>query len=236
MKKAIKTILTIYMLLLLTVTFGINNNNISLLAATNTNSEYVNTVTDLKTTDLMGGVTLYEQKMTSLLNGDSQKTFQEHFVQWVDLKKENDVRIVTWTKQKADNWAASTKLNNGTGLQPTAAAYHIFNYNDGSSFIIPSAAATGTACKFIPTAAVTDPLSRMVAAPASNKATNMGMCLAYIDVNGPKAPNTIVKCDQGSTRANCKVTNPYDIFPVFIDGSNLYLASFGAEAFYNNKK
>ena len=34
MKKAIKTILTIYMLLLLTVTFGINNNNISLLAAT----------------------------------------------------------------------------------------------------------------------------------------------------------------------------------------------------------
>ena len=108
MKKAIKTILTIYMLLLLTVTFGINNNNISLLAATNTNSEYVNTVTDLKTTDLMGGVTLYEQKMTSLLNGDSQKAFQEHFVQWVDLKKENDVRIVTWTKQKADNWAAST--------------------------------------------------------------------------------------------------------------------------------
>ena len=55
MKKAIKTILTIYMLLLLTVTFGINNNNISLLADTNTNSEYVNTVTDLKTTDLMGG-------------------------------------------------------------------------------------------------------------------------------------------------------------------------------------
>ena len=108
MKKAIKTILTIYMLLLLTVTFGINNNNISLLAATNTNSEYVNTVTDLKTTDLMGGVTLYEQKMTSLLNGDSQKAFQEHFVQWVDLKEENDVRIVTWTKQKADNWAAST--------------------------------------------------------------------------------------------------------------------------------
>ncbi len=108
MKKAIKTILTIYMLLLLTVTFGINNNNISLLADTNTNSEYVNTVTDLKTTDLMGGVTLYEQKMTSLLNGDSQKAFQEHFVQWVDLKKENDVRIVTWTKQKADNWAAST--------------------------------------------------------------------------------------------------------------------------------
>ena len=77
-------------------------------AKTNTDSEYVNTITDLKTTNLMGGVTLYEQKMTSLLNGDSQKAFQEHFVQWVDLKKENDVRIVTWTKQKADNWAAST--------------------------------------------------------------------------------------------------------------------------------
>lgn len=148
----------------------------------------------------------------------------------------NRTNVLSTGTANVGNWAASTKLNNGTGLQPTAAAYHIFNYNDGSSFIIPSDAATGTACKFIPTAAVTDPLSRMVAAPASNKATNMGMCLAYIDVNGPKAPNTIVKCDQGSTRANCKVTNPYDIFPVFIDGSNLYLASFGAEAFYNNKK
>ena len=44
-------------------------------------NQYVNTITDLKTTNLMGGVTLYEQKMTSLLNGDSQKAFQEHFVQ-----------------------------------------------------------------------------------------------------------------------------------------------------------
>ena len=110
MKKAIKTILTIYMLLLLTVTFGINNNNISLLAATNTNSEYVNTVTDLKTTDLMGGVTLYEQKMTSLLNGDKQKAFQEHFVQWVDLASYSNanVKLVTWTKQSMDNWTAAT--------------------------------------------------------------------------------------------------------------------------------
>ena len=69
----------------------------------------MNTVTDLKTTDLMGGVTLYEQKMTSLLNGDSQKAFQEHFVQWVDLAiilTKMMYELVTWTKQKADNWAA----------------------------------------------------------------------------------------------------------------------------------
>ena len=65
-------------------------------AATNTNSEYVNTVTDLETTDLLGGVTLYEQKMTSLLNGDEKKIFQEHYVQWVDLASyDNGVKLVT---------------------------------------------------------------------------------------------------------------------------------------------
>ena len=79
-------------------------------AKTNTDSEYVNTITDLKTTNLMGGVTLYEQKMTSLLNGDKQKAFQEHFVQWVDLASYSNanVKLVTWTKQSMDNWTAAT--------------------------------------------------------------------------------------------------------------------------------
>lgn len=58
----------------------------------------------------MGGVTLYEQKMTSLLNGDKQKAFQEHFVQWVDLASYSNanVKLVTWTKQSMDNWTAAT--------------------------------------------------------------------------------------------------------------------------------
>ena len=81
-------------------------------AATNTNSEYVNTVTDLETTDLLGGVTLYEQKMTSLLNGDEKKIFQEHYVQWVDLASyDNGVKLVTWTKQNPDTWNAATTKN-----------------------------------------------------------------------------------------------------------------------------
>ena len=43
-------------------------------------------------------------------------------------------------------------------------------------------------------------------------------CYGFIDVNGVKAPNKMVKCDSGSvdgTGANaCQVTNPTDVYPV----------------------
>ena len=54
----------------------LNTKNV-VFAETNTDSEYVNTVSELKTTDLLGSATLYEQKMSSLLNGDSGKAFQQ---------------------------------------------------------------------------------------------------------------------------------------------------------------
>ena len=97
---------------LLSLVFVTNLENNVAIGATNTDSEYVNTVTDLEKTNLLGGVSLYEQKMSSLLNGDSGKIFQEHFVQWVDLDNyDNGVKLVTWTKQNADSWnAATTKI------------------------------------------------------------------------------------------------------------------------------
>lgn len=43
-------------------------------------------------------------------------------------------------------------------------------------------------------------------------------CYGFIDVNGVKAPNKLIKCDTGSvngTGANaCQVTNPTDVYPV----------------------
>ena len=48
---------------------------------------------------------IYEQKMSSLLNGDSGKAFQEHFVQWVDMDTYDEgIKLVSWTMQNADNW------------------------------------------------------------------------------------------------------------------------------------
>jgi len=107
-KKISKLCLIFFMMIALGLLVA-QNSIVLVNAKTNTDSEYVNTVTDLKTTNLLGGVTLYEQKMSSLLNGDEGKRFQEHFVQWVDLAGYGSgVKLVTHTKQTADSWSAAT--------------------------------------------------------------------------------------------------------------------------------
>ena len=41
------------------------------------------------------------------------------------------------------------------------------------------------------------------------------ICKGFIDVNGVKAPNRIVQCDnKGATATNCEVKNPTDVYPV----------------------
>ena len=39
-------------------------------------------------------------------------------------------------------------------------------------------------------------------------------CYGFIDVNGAKGPNKVVKCDTGSDDTNCVIKNPTDIYPV----------------------
>ena len=40
-------------------------------------------------------------------------------------------------------------------------------------------------------------------------------CYGFIDVNGVKAPNRIVQCDNsGATTTNCQIKNPTDVYPV----------------------
>ncbi len=106
-------LIKIMIFVLTVITFSYINLLISIdiKAQTNTSSEYVNTVNDLKTTKLVGGVTLYEQKMSSLLNGDPTKYFEEHYVQWIDvdtLNTEFDLQIATWTYQNPDKWQQAT--------------------------------------------------------------------------------------------------------------------------------
>ena len=109
--KRIKKIPILLVMLVAILSLGCLNLRM-VFAATNTDSEYVNTVSDLKTTKLDGGVTLYEQKMSSLLNGQAGKNWQEHFVQWVDLANyDNGVKVVTWTNQSEDKWTATTTRN-----------------------------------------------------------------------------------------------------------------------------
>ena len=129
-------------------------------------------------------------------------------------------------------WKTSTKLNGGTGL---TASGNILNYNDGSSFYFHT---NQGSCSYTGTdGSPQNVLNGNITGNTSVAATKVaGMCVGFIDVNGPKAPNTLVKCDTGSTRTNCVVRQAYDVFPVLIDGSNMYPGSIAAEAFYKNQK
>ena len=40
------------------------------------------------------------------------------------------------------------------------------------------------------------------------------ICTGFIDVNGIKAPNKIVKCDEGKDDTDCEIKNPTDVYPV----------------------
>ena len=63
-------------------------------------------------------------------------------------------------------------------------------------------------------------------------------CTAFIDVNGQKAPNRLVACDTGSLDTTdsgkddgaCTVTNPTDIYPVFLYDQSIIPAAAAARA------
>ena len=82
------------------------------------------------------------------------------------------------------------------GVTQLATNYSLF-FNDGTTFSF-AGPASGKTCTN--TATVT---------------ANNNKCYGFIDVNGLKGPNKIVKCDDGNQQAtNCTVTNPTDIYPV----------------------
>lgn len=70
--------------------------------------------------------------------------------------------------------------------------------------------------------------------------TNLKPCIAYIDVNGNKGPNTIITCTTGTVSTNindpCTITNDAvkDIFPVVIKMDRIYPQTNAANYILNN--
>ena len=60
-------------------------------------------------------------------------------------------------------------------------------------------------------------------------------CRGFIDVNGIKAPNKIVKCDEGSSDTDCKIKNPTDVYPVVFYDSTISPNSPAARAVLYSK-
>ena len=67
-------------------------------------------------------------------------------------------------------------------------------------------------------------------------------CFGFIDVNGQKAPNRVVQCDQdsmsgtaGDDDATCQVSNPTDIYPIALYDQSVIPASAAARAVLYNK-
>ena len=77
-------------------------------------SEYAVAISDLQTTELMGGVTLYKQQIKTLFNGitdtsNKKYAWNPHTVQWVDLPATSEnINVVVWTDGGKHSWASST--------------------------------------------------------------------------------------------------------------------------------
>ena len=82
------------------------------------------------------------------------------------------------------------------------------------------------------------------------KNTNIGVandnyCFAFVDVNGQKAPNRVVQCDNGLSSftgetpgaddATCTVSSPTDIYPIAMYDQSVIPASAAARAVLYNK-
>jgi hypothetical protein len=91
---------------------------------------------------------------------------------------------------------------NGTGN-------YTFFFNDGITFSFPS---NSSEC--------------------INRAYPSDSCKGWIDVNGAKAPNKVIKCTTGSGDT-CEVTNPTDVYPVvFYDQTLLPNSDAGRAVLY----
>ena len=87
-------------------------------------------------------------------------------------------------------------------------------FNDGIMFTFPTKSDTCTA----------DATVASVGSDGRSK-----VCKGFIDVNGIKAPNKFVKCDDG-TAAACEIKNPTDVYPVVFYDSTVLPNSPAARA------
>ena len=60
-------------------------------------------------------------------------------------------------------------------------------------------------------------------------------CKGFIDVNGIKAPNRVVACDEGTNDDNCEIKSPTDIYPVIFYDQTIMPNSVAARAVLYSK-
>ena len=61
-------------------------------------------------------------------------------------------------------------------------------------------------------------------------------CYGFIDVNGVKAPNKLVKCDNANSSATkCEIKNPTDVYPVVFYDSTVLPSTVAAKAVLYSK-
>ena len=84
-------------------------------------------------------------------------------------------------------------------------------FNDGIMFSFPTASANCT-------------MDATQGATGRNK-----ICKGFIDVNGVKAPNKLVKCDN-TDASKCEIKNPTDVYPVMFYDSTVLPNSPAAKA------
>lgn len=102
------------------------------------------------------------------------------------------------TEYKAKNTTGKTGVNGDVSVAATNTTLY---FNDGIMFSFPTESKDCT-------------MDTTKGAAGRSK-----VCKGFIDVNGIKAPNKLIKCDSGTpggTGANaCQVSNPVDVYPVF---------------------
>ncbi len=94
--------------------------------------------------------------------------------------------------------------------------------NDGIMFQFPTTVGQTTKCT----------KDTSVSGVGAWNITTQKACSGFIDVNGTKGPNKVVVCDgtNSGTGANCKVTNPTDIYPVMFFDSTVLPSTDAARA------
>ena len=120
---------------------------------------------------------------------------------------------------KGNSYIAKNTANAGTGMnadiEPGSGNTTLF-FNDGIMFSYE--AANATACT------------------NDEGATKKKECTGFIDVNGIKAPNRIVKCDNASpTEADCQIKSPTDVYPVKFYDQTVVPNSIAARAVLYSK-
>jgi len=109
-------------------------------------SDYAIRVGELETTKLMGGVTLYKERVKTTYNGvktgiydpnNTKYEYSHNTVQWVELPKSNEVvRVVSWSKGSADGWAASTVKTTAKDFEAKNPGWIVVAAVNGDSFDI----------------------------------------------------------------------------------------------------